>query len=152
MTYDAAHIYLSGHQHKCLRHFRFKFSVFLAILYFRIYMLLSNLKPGCVYGFAWLALEGFHPDKFRSVIFVLFDGCIQFRPFVCSEWIVKQGGLHKGIRIKRKVLLAHLSEHLFPQPVELVLKAGDFAFQPLYFSCLLRYYLLIGSHIFSILF
>ncbi len=111
-------------------------------------MLLADFQAGRVYRPARLPIKS--PDLYESgfFLFVLLHLRVQRRALFVGEWVVEQAGLAEDCGVERKVLLAHLSEHLLAQPVQLVLKAGDLVAEPLDFGRLRCDYFLFGCHLF----
>ena len=111
-------------------------------------MLFTYFQIGRIDGLARLALKAFDLDKLCGVFLVLPHSRFQFRTLSFGKRIVEQGGLTQHCRIKREVLLTHLSEHLLPQPIKLILQTGDLTLESLNLRRLCCYDFLFRCHLF----
>ena len=121
MADDAADVDLCGDDDQRIRNLGLKFRIFIAILDFGIDVFLADFKAGRVYRLARLPLKSPDLYEFALFLFVLLNLRVQRSALFVGEGFVKQAGLTENRRVERKVLLAHLSEHLLAQPVQLVL-------------------------------
>ena len=111
-------------------------------------MLFPDFQIGRIDGLAGLALKASDLDELCSILLVFLYGRLKFCTLFIGKRIVEQGRLAKHRGIQRKVLLAHLSEHLLPKPVELVFQTGDLVPESLNLCRLGRYDFLFGGHLF----
>ena len=148
VTDDTADIDLRRNQYQRVRHLRIQFSIVFAVFNFRIYVLFPDFRIGRIDGLARLALKASDLDEICGILLVFLYGRFQFCTLFFSKRIVEQGGLAKHRGIQRKVLLAHLSEHLLPKPVELVFQTGDLVPESLNLCRLGRHDFLFGGHLF----